>query len=319
MAVDSKGRHEIYDELVYDDDVFYFFSLLFYDEVEIEKAISYFKKLINEDRINTTIQRVYPFSNENLMTLFSNLNFSEKRIATVGSSGDQALNAIFYGAKEVDIVDANVFTEPFVELKIAAIKGLEFDEVVRFFKEIHTNSANVEQTYKKFSNYLPDRAKYFWDNVLLDGMVSKLSNIVDTYFGGVSLYGSRFYVDEQDFELLKQKLLKGDYKLNFEVGEFEDFPNLLNGEYDIILLSNIVDYFNTDFDKQIFSKKFLEIYDKNLKPGGYVQVASSVFSEEYEEEILDGLKGDSFVIRDAGINYSDDLIIQKPKSKQMVK
>ena len=45
--------------------------------------------------------KVYHCSNERLNSYFKNLKLKESRIATVGSSGDQVLNSIFYGAKDI--------------------------------------------------------------------------------------------------------------------------------------------------------------------------------------------------------------------------
>ena len=41
----------------------------------------------------------------------TNLNLKNKSVLTVGSSGDQALNAILSGAKDITIIDANIFTK----------------------------------------------------------------------------------------------------------------------------------------------------------------------------------------------------------------
>ena len=67
-------------------------------------------------------------ANEKLNAYFKDLNLKGSRIATVGSSGDQVLNAIFYGAKDITLIDANIFTRAYFEYKTAMIKNLNFDE-----------------------------------------------------------------------------------------------------------------------------------------------------------------------------------------------
>ena len=52
-------------------------------------------------KINFAVESVYPFTNENLYELFQQLNVDGGLVATVGSSGDQMLAALLYGAKKV--------------------------------------------------------------------------------------------------------------------------------------------------------------------------------------------------------------------------
>ena len=44
-------------------------------------------------------QKVYPFTTENIAGYFSSLNMHNKSVLTVGSSLDQAFNALIFGAK----------------------------------------------------------------------------------------------------------------------------------------------------------------------------------------------------------------------------
>ena len=54
--------------------------------------------------------RLYPFTTENISGYFKEKDIKNKSILTVGSSGDQAINAFAMGAKEVTIFDINPFT-----------------------------------------------------------------------------------------------------------------------------------------------------------------------------------------------------------------
>ena len=82
----------------------------------------YYKEILT-DTDNYTPGKVYAFSNENLDDLFNKLDLKDKKVLTVGSSGDQALYSLLYGAKDITIADLNIYTKPFVEFKIAEIVG----------------------------------------------------------------------------------------------------------------------------------------------------------------------------------------------------
>ena len=61
--------------------------------------------------------KVYPFTTEEISGYFKYLNLKDKSVLTVGSSGDQAFNAIYYGARKVTLFDINPTTEKFVREK----------------------------------------------------------------------------------------------------------------------------------------------------------------------------------------------------------
>ena len=82
---------------------------------------------------NYTTNQAFAISNEMLPEIFKNLNLKDKNVLTVGSSGDQALNAILHGAKDITIIDANIFTQYFIEYKIAVIKTYNFNDFDNLF------------------------------------------------------------------------------------------------------------------------------------------------------------------------------------------
>ena len=65
--------------------------------------------------------RVYPLSNEQLNQYFSKLNLNNKKVLTVGRSGDQILYSLLYGAKDITFVDINPYAKFYIDLKIAAL------------------------------------------------------------------------------------------------------------------------------------------------------------------------------------------------------
>ena len=114
------------------------------------------------DEIKT---KVYHCSNERLNAYFKDLNLTGSRIATVGSSGDQVLNAIYYGAKDITLIDANIFTRAYYEYKTAMIKNLDFKT---FKQHLGRFSMFNWKIYSKISHDLSTRIKLFFDELMLN-------------------------------------------------------------------------------------------------------------------------------------------------------
>lgn len=304
---------------MYDEDIAYFYGLLFSDDKKMAESVKYFYNMIKNDKANATIGTVFKYSNENLRELFSKISVNGKKVLTVGSSGDQLLNALFYGAKQVDLIDANIFSRPFIELKIAAIKELELREFLDCFKTINISESQFLENYQRFSHHLPDDMKYFWDNVFLDGMAGRLSNIIGTFNGGISRRGSVFYNDEKLFEALKEKLLANDYQVSFINAELGDFSKKANGEYDLILLSNIIDYFSSAKEEKYFKKVIKNLYEDNLKPDGLLQITSSLTQRNEAYRIMSELGLDYFRVENGGFDYHDAIMIKKPSQETFEK
>lgn len=230
---------------------------------ELEKL--YYPKSYSE--INSPAKQVYCFSNEYLDGIYSHFNFKNKRVLTVGSSGDQAINAYIFGATQVEIIDANIWTLPYTEYKIAAIKNLSFQE----FRDAFIENANPFdwKVYSKISHDLSGKTKEFWDTIVLNQQSSTetYEKLVHTE-GWKSRPYLRIYKNERLYNMAKQKLQNATPK--FIYCEFSDFASKSSGMYDIILLSNIYKYVTKEG-----SEKFVEVvnnlYEK-LNPCGKMQI-----------------------------------------------
>ena len=223
------------------------------------------------------VSKVYHCSNERLNSYFKDLNLKDSRIATVGSSGDQVLNAIFYGAKDITLIDANIFSKAYFEYKTAMIKNLDFEE---FINHLGFFSMFNWKTYSKISHDLTQETQQFFDKLMLDqdddghdydeGYLTD-SLIKNTLFHTPCYqYNEKeenlFYNNKEDYLKLKDLLIKNDFKLSFIVADLKNFPTKLNGEFDYIFLSNIYNY----VDEDVFLKVLDKLY-KKIKFGGKIQ------------------------------------------------
>ena len=221
--------------------------------------------------------KVYHCSNERLNAYFKDLNFKDARIATVGSSGDQVLNAIFYGAKDITLIDANIFTRAYFEYKTAMIKNLDFCE---FKYHLGMFSMFNWQVYSKISHDLSPRSKRFFDELMLNqddhGHDYDEGYLTDSLIRNNLFHTpchhqdtedeNLFYNNKKDYLKLKELLIENDFKLKIINAELTEFPSKLKGEFDYIFLSNIYDYVDRDLIISVIDKLY-----KKLNPGGAIQ------------------------------------------------
>ena len=89
--------------------------------------------------------RIYTFTTENINGYIKYFDLKNKSLLTVGSSGDQILNAYFYCARDITLFDINPYAKYYVYLKVAAILSLTYDEFqCFFFKRGIDNNSNKD-------------------------------------------------------------------------------------------------------------------------------------------------------------------------------
>ncbi|MBE5735761.1 MAG: DUF3419 family protein [Clostridiales bacterium] len=221
------------------------------------------------DYSNTTADKCYPTSNE---LLYGHMprNMAGKRVATVGSSGDQALNALYYGSRDITLIDGNPFTRAFVEYKIALMKNFNKNQ----FWNILGSKMFDWRIYRSISHDLPLTIRNFWDKIILEQDNRSISdsassfNIYRKLIQEYALKTSSFYRYNYAYEKLQQILKNDDYKLHFVNADVFDFDKCLDGTYDYIFLSNIIHYVN--YYSFITLIKDLR---KHLNPEGKIQYA----------------------------------------------
>ncbi|MBQ8451371.1 MAG: DUF3419 family protein [Clostridia bacterium] len=236
-----------------------------------------FKDQVTFQEFSQCFNQAYLFSNENLTEYFSHVDVKNKKVATVGSSGDQVFNLLYYGCKDITLMDRSLFFEQFVELKKAAIKNLSYIE----FMEYITGKIFDVKIYQKISHDLNKRAQVFWDFLFLNH--DEIEHVIPNIFqhGGYCLNGaagSEFYCKEESFNALKEILKSNDYKINYVTSDLSDFSQRLgNNQFDLIMLSNIYDHVSGN----VFFKSVNSLLNNNLNENGKIQ-----FLTFYKPDIL---------------------------------
>ena len=221
---------------------------------------------------NGTLTQAYPFSNEKLHDLFKHLKKKNPRVLTVGSSGDQLFYSLYYGSKDVTVIDANLYAKPWIEYKMSAIKNLSFDEFNNHFlitKDSNQTPFNNDILTRIFQD-LSEESKQFWGTIFLSNYTPEevYSSILERRDSNKNRTFSIFYKDKSAYKKLQEIIENHDYKLNFITEEFSNFSSAIAGKFDIILLSNIRRYVG-DLP---FIQTVNNLYKYHLNNNGIIQL-----------------------------------------------
>lgn len=269
------------------------------------------KKIINNDLTFSTSLNdktvfhkhsyVYRTTNEMISSRpYINALKDKERILSVVASGDQILNSILYGSKNIDGFDISVFPKYYLELKKAGIMNLSREQFISFFLGEVTKYKNNPDTfnvdiYNSIRNSLDYEYKLFWDSLFFDKDYGNFfpnyilnSNFFDSPHSKVEFaLENNPYLEENNYYLLRDKLNSVDinyYDIDiFEAGES------LRKNYDLINLSSIFvanSIGNLDVKHDEFFKK-LHISDKGIILSYIFQCDIYVYNFLKEKIVLD--------------------------------
>ena len=187
--------------------------------------------------MQTLFDKVYPFTTEMISGYFKEIDFKDKTVLTVGSSSDQAFNALLLGAKKIKVYDINVNTAKFGKIK----------------KDIILNSSSRIEMYKQ---------------VLSFKGIPQSKDV----FSIESLYRMNSYMSsEENFKKLQQILKNSN--IEYTLGDLTKLDNLDNEIFDIIITSNALQYIDLYINKtddpyiklrEIFNKLKAHLSDEGI-------------------------------------------------------
>lgn len=184
-------------------------------------------------------QKVYPFTTENIGGYFKNLELKDKNIFTVGSSLDQAFNALLLGAKKITVFDLNANTDKFYKLKRKLILSVSREKL--FYEVLKQKEISLDS------------------DILLKEIVMHINPYLQT---------------EANYQILRQKLQED--RISVVYGDIFNIDKYLEKEeYDRIILSNILqylDYFCKNQDPYIFLKEHFIKWKEYLSDDGIMQL-----------------------------------------------
>lgn len=239
---------------------------------------------------------VYKKSNERIQD-YQDYFINKNKVLSVIGSGDQILNMVLEGVKEIDSFDISIFPKYFLYLKIAAVQGLSREEYIDFFYDYNNRAEVYDDMYDRISEYLEPSIKEFWDALL--GFFDWQEVYDSTLFSSEpcmvndAILQNKFLQSDEDYLKLRSRL---PYKkINTVECDIMTGATKFSGPYDLIYLSNII-YYNSasDYKKMLGD---LRLTDNGLVLTYVYRIHEKLIdffdSEEYEFK--------KFVNTDAGI------------------
>jgi len=227
---------------------------------------------------------------------------SGDRMMTITSGGCNTLSFLLYDPKEIYAVDINPSQSYLLELKIAAIRNLEFDEFIAFLGLKSTNDRL--QKYIKIKEDLSSEAKVFWDSnikmiekgLLINGRYEKFVKFVAKMM--LLFHGNKRIRDlfnEKTAE--EQKLFYHQY---WDTRRSRFMFNLFFNKYVLARRGLKADYFHFDDGSSSFAVSFLNRFNKALRD---IPVKGNYFLHLYLngcykslEEVPDYLLKHNFIV-----------------------
>lgn len=227
---------------------------------------------LESDKKRRGFNSLYSFTTENINGYIDLFDLKNKKLLTVGSSGDQVINASLKGCNDITVVDICAYTKFYFYLKKAAIMILSYDEFINFFcyddfPVTFKKNKNVfnKESFEKLKQTLRllDYESYlFWDDIF---QMFEPLQIRETLFNSdepkykVLKYMSLYLKDEETYN--KTKNIISRINPIFIINDI--FNAKLNNTYDNIFLSNIGQYITPEEMKSLIEK-----LDNNLNEEG---------------------------------------------------
>ena len=172
------------------------------------------------------LSEVWTQSNENLQWVTQTLNPKGKDILTCGA-GDQFLMFYLAGANRVDLFDISYVANICLDIKLRAIKVMNFDEYENFIidsandRKFDTSSALFQKILKAHPDFNADIIDYIGeDRQYLNGQMSP------------------YALDKRTYGRIKKAV--SDKSFEFILANATKLHLFLKRKYDIIYLSNVL-------------------------------------------------------------------------------
>lgn len=213
--------------------------------------------------------RAFVFTNEQINRICAQIDHNGKRVLSIAVS-DYMLTAIGQGCSEIIGIDISLISCFFAELKFAGAMELEYTQYTVFFglknslgrisasfsgwtpEKIRCSRSAMfsERQYKKLRPHLSVTARTFFDSVIgysyKNGReyVPLAVHYLDNMLPASQLSDFSYIRSERSYKNVKRKLRQLGMPLLLPVN-IRDLRTKVQGKFDVIYLSNALDYYNT--------------------------------------------------------------------------
>ena len=199
---------------------------------------------------------IYKTTNENINhEPYIDALRNRRRVLSIIGSGDQIINAILFGAKNIVGIDISSFPKYFLSLKLAAIKTLKKEAYLNYFYGEQDVAFNLD-LYELIRNELDEESRLFWDCQYNSFEPNKIYNSkLFSSFGSKKLaIRHNPFLKDNNFNELRKKIDSSSIELLN--GNMFDVNKNNYDNFDLIILSNIINYVNSFFNDRLTAQEF---------------------------------------------------------------
>lgn len=224
----------------------------------------------------------YHITNEKASEIIEKTTVTDKMKALcVLAGGDQVLNFINAGIKNIDTFDINRLTEYYaLGFKKRAVECLSYAEFIKLFSYnqglyIRSHNHLQPEIEKYVIENMEEEYRWFWQQfkyaLIQEGFDPSIFHL-SIFTGPKNITSNNYAKDEETYKNF-QKLVK-DAKITFKRSSITKLPENFC-MYDLVYLSNIMDYprdFYFNKDNPLYSALELlnRIYEQNLNASGEI-------------------------------------------------
>ena len=225
------------------------------EDIRLAQMIVANKYFDNKSRYNDT-SIIYRGTNECVSSYIKYL-INKKRILSVIASGDQILNSILVGSKDIVGFDISRFPKYYLELKIAAIKVLNKEEYIKFFVGDRDELLNVD-IYDLIRKEMPSKYRMFWDSLFdyFDPVLINESHLFSTEVVNrkINVRNNIFLQGENYLDL--RRMLDKVHITYFNDNIFNLASNI--ERFNLVNMSSIIHYLGDNFGRKDCHSKYRE-------------------------------------------------------------
>ena len=146
------------------------------DDIKVaQKIVSHSKSNVSEKPYHSN-SFIYRTTNEEI-SKYQFLLENKDSILSVIASGNQILNNIFAGGKNITGFDISTFPKYYLNLQIGSLEVFNLDEFIKFFYE-DIEDSEYDDMYDLIHPFLDKETKLFWDGLLNYFDFSEIKDLV---------------------------------------------------------------------------------------------------------------------------------------------
>ncbi len=208
---------------------------------------------------------IYIYATEMVSSYYNILGIRNKRVLSIVGSGDQIINAYYYGAKEVVGFDINKYSAHILDLKVNAINNLTRKEYLQFFGRFMASGSFDYDIYCTLKSQVSLETRRFFNKIYKEFNYDGQKIIKSSYFRQRSMIeaGAEDINDylTSDRKYFKCKEILHSKKINFLTFDINDIlkNEELKGKFDVINLSNVLNYLTANIEEKMILNTLIKV------------------------------------------------------------